>query len=422
MIKYLALGLVLLVSCQKNGNKDAMNQIAEDYVKLALEIGQYDADFVDAYYGPDSLKPKNKPLDIFPKDQFLTETARILGQLEQIESAEEIEQNRVIFLKAQLKAFDRRIRIYSGEKVSFDQETLDLFGVKAPVYDITHFENILDNLEQVLPGKGDLRERYAALSAKFVVPKDKIDTLFKASLAECQRRTKEHFELPAEEVFTLEYVGDKAWSGYNWYKGNFTSLIQINTDFPISIERVIDVGSHESYPGHHVYNMLLEKNLYLEKGFVEMSLYPLFSPQSLIAEGSANYGIELAFPGEEKTEFARKVLLPLAGLDTTGIAAYFKATEAVAQLNYAGNEAARAYLNGIFSSQEAIEYLGKYGLYSKEKAEQRLKFIEKYRSYVINYNYGKGLIKRYVESSKMNKWEAFGELLSRQVDASGLGD
>jgi hypothetical protein len=105
-----------------------------------------------------------------------------------------------------------------------------------------------------------------------------------------------HYQLPANEDFKLEYVTDKPWSGYNWYKGNYQSVIQINTDLQIFINRAIDVGSHESYPGHHVYNMLLEKNLYAGKGWIEISLYPLFSPQSLIAEGSANYGIEVAFP------------------------------------------------------------------------------------------------------------------------------
>ena len=30
----------------------ALNSIAEQYVKLVLAVGQYDADYVDAYYGP----------------------------------------------------------------------------------------------------------------------------------------------------------------------------------------------------------------------------------------------------------------------------------------------------------------------------------------------------------------------------------
>jgi len=31
---------------------NAMNQLAERYVKLVLALGQHDADYVDAYYGP----------------------------------------------------------------------------------------------------------------------------------------------------------------------------------------------------------------------------------------------------------------------------------------------------------------------------------------------------------------------------------
>ena len=76
-------------------------------------------------------------------------------------------------------------------------------------------------------------------------------------------------------------------------------MIQVNTDLPIFIDRAVDLACHEGYPGHHVYNMLMEKNLVRERGWMEFSVYPLFSPQSLIAEGSANFGIEVALPGED---------------------------------------------------------------------------------------------------------------------------
>ena len=32
-----------------------MNQISERYVKLVLAMGEHDADYVDAYYGPPEL-------------------------------------------------------------------------------------------------------------------------------------------------------------------------------------------------------------------------------------------------------------------------------------------------------------------------------------------------------------------------------
>src|SRR6185503_6212472 len=97
--------------------------------------------------------------------------------------------------------------------------------------------------------------------------------------------------------------------------GNARSLIQINTDLPIFIDRAVDLAAHEGYPGHRVYNALLEQALVRGRGWPEFSVYPLFSPQSLIAEGSANYGIEVAFPGEERVNFEKTVLYPLAGLD-----------------------------------------------------------------------------------------------------------
>ncbi len=432
-MKFLALLVLpgfLFFSCgSKNINQMAeLNKIATDYVKLALEIGQYDGDFVDAYYGPDSLKPTLAKSEFFPKDSFLKKVEDLQIKLVDLKSNPENTEvaHRAEWIDNQLMAFGRRIKIFSGETEDFDTETLELFGCKAPVFDTIHFENIIKNLNTILPGNGDLKTRYETLSNQFIIPKDKIDTIFKTSLAECRKRTLQPIKLPEKEQFNLEYVGDKAWSGYNWYKGNFTSLIQINTDFPISIERAIDVGSHESYPGHHVYNMLLEQKLYKEKGWVEMSIYPLFSPQSLIAEGSANFGIEMAFPGNEKVEFAKNVLLPLAGLDTTGINAYFKAKDAVSELNYAGNEVGRAWLAGKITDKQAIDFLIKYGFYSPDKAKQRLDFTRKYRGYIINYNYGKDLIKNYVEKNggtenePIKRWSLFESLLDRQVLISEL--
>jgi len=194
----------------------------------------------------------------------------------------------------------------------------------------------------------------------------------------------------------------------------------------IFIDRAIDVGSHESYPGHHVYNMLLEKNLYHDKGLIEISMYPLFSPQSLIAEGTANYGIDVAFPGDDKTTFAKDVLLPLAGLDTTGISIYFKALAIKGQLNYARNEAARGLVDSTMTETEALRWLKEYALFNDETAAKSVKFIMVNRSYVINYNYGQDLARAYVESrikanpTSENRWKVFGDLLSKEVRIGDL--
>ncbi len=216
---------------------------------------------------------------------------------------------------------------------------------------------------------------------------------------------------------------DKPWSGYNWYQGHYQSLIQINTDLPIFISRAVDLGCHEGYPGHHTCNVLIEKHLVVERGWIEFSLYPLFSPQSLIAEGSANYGIELAFPGEERVHFEREILFPIAGLDAAEADRYYELLELLDRLEYAGNEAARDYLDGSIDRQQAAQWLQDFALSSLERAQQRVDFFDTYRSYVINYNLGKDLVRDYVERDTNNleaRWLKFEHLLSSPVSTADL--
>ncbi len=423
--------LVLFIACnevkKEEPNAAQLNALAEKYVRLGLAIGQYDKDFVDAYYGPDSLKPGAVPEGSkFPKDSFLKAVTLLSAELKAFGgNRNDTLAKRSSWILSQLKAYERRIRIFGGDSASFDVECKDLYGVTAPVYDTMHFRNIGRQLDSLLPGKGTVNERLQQLANRFIIPKEKLDTVIKTAIAECRKRTLQHYALPSTENFSLEFVNNKPWAGYNWYKGNYRSVIQINTDLKIFIDRVIDVGSHESYPGHHVFNMLLEKNLYRDKGWVEVSMYPLFSPQSLIAEGSANYGISLVLPGEEKVNFAKNVLLPLAGLDTAGISVYFKAMELKDELNFVRNEVGRGLLDHTMTEDQAVQWLENFALSNEETAKKSISFIRANRSYIINYNYGKQLVREYVEAKAGagavdKKWEAFGWLLSNEVKPADL--
>jgi hypothetical protein len=203
-------------------------------------------------------------------------------------------------------------------------------------------------------------------------------------------------------------------------------VIQVNTDLAIYIDRAVDLACHEGYPGHHVYNALLEKHLVGDRGWREFSVYPLFSPQSLIAEGTANFGIEVAFPGPERVAYETSALFPLAGLDPSKADEYYQVQALVDELSYAGNEAARRYLDGRMTADEAVAYLERYAMMPGDRAKQRIKFFDQYRSYVINYNFGKDLVERYVESrggtthNPRKRWEEFGRLLSSPRLPSGL--
>jgi hypothetical protein len=400
-----------------------MDSIAIDYVKLVLQLGNYDADYVDAYYGPEEWRPA--PLDStskqFPADTFRKQVSGLMNQLAQIDSTQlaDPDKSRYTSLQKQLIAVQTEIDKLSGKTLTFDQEAKALYDATPPTYTEVHFQGLIAELDKVLPGKGDITTRLNKFKESFIIPKEKLDTVFKAAIAEARKRTLQHIELPSNENFTVEYVTNKSWSGYNWYKGNSYSLIQVNTDLPIYVDRAIDLACHEGYPGHHVYNALMEKHLVRDKGWVEFSVYPLFSPQSLIAEGSANYGIDVAFPGKERIEFEKQVLFPLAGLDPAKAESYYQIQDLTKGLSYAGNEAARQYLDGKINKEAAIDWLVKYALMAPERAMQRIGFIEKYRSYVINYNLGQDMVGNFIEkkggttSNPQKRWTLFEELLSQ---------
>src|SRR5438046_3106291 len=395
----------------------SVNEIAEAYVKLVLAMGEDDADYVDAYYGPPEWKKpseKKKPLDA-----IALEATQLRDQLAKISiPADEMERLRRAYLTKQLSALQARVRILKGEHLKFDEESQALYDAVAPKFSDSHFQEILAKLEPKLPGEGPLLQRYENWRRAFVIPKDKLDKVFQLAIKACRERTAAHIEVPPSENFSVEYVTDKPWGGYNWYKGNYRSVIQVNTDLPVYIDRAIDLAAHEGYPGHHVYNALLEKNLVRDRGWVEFSIYPLFSPQSLIAEGTANFGREVVFTKPERLEFARTVLFPAAGIDPSRAEEFYAVQDLVKELNYGTNEAARRYVNGEIDANAAATWLQKYALMDEKRAKQSARFIEKYRSYVINYNLGEDMVRSYIEKrggteqQPEKRWHEFEQLLA----------
>jgi hypothetical protein len=426
--------VVVLVACLAvmsavwAAENETMNVLAERYVKLVLALGQHDADYVDAYYGPaewrKDAEAARRSLAEIDRDAAAVLTA--LAAARPAQSTEEALRLRHEYLTRQLGALRARIAMLGGKRLSFDEESKALYDAVAPTHAEGDFETVLKELDTRLAGDGTLSERLERFRSQFVIPKDRLDATFKAAIEGCRSRTLAHLSLPPGESFIVEYVTNRSWSGYNWYQGNYRSIIQVNTDLPIYADRAIDLACHEGYPGHHVYNVLLEWNLVRDRAWVEFSVYPLFSPQSLIAEGSANYGIDIAFSRPERLRFERTVIFPTAGLDPATVENYYAVLALTDRLSYAGNEAARRYLNGQIDAAAAARWLERYGLYSPARAQQRVRFIDQYRSYVINYNLGKDMVARYVESESgggtdaARRWDVFTRLLSSPRLPSGL--
>ncbi|MDQ6765372.1 MAG: hypothetical protein M3Z22_04640 [Verrucomicrobiota bacterium] len=75
-------------------------------------------------------------------------------------------------------------------------------------------------------------------------------------------------------------------------------------------------------------------------------------------------------------------------------------------------------MNREIDGNAAAAWLEKYALLDTARAKQRVKFIEHYRSYVINYNLGEDMVRTYLQKrggtaeQPEKRWREFEQLLS----------
>jgi hypothetical protein len=401
-----------------------LNQVAHDYVRLQLEIGAHEDGYIDAYTGPPELKTQ---AEANPRAvaALKAEAERLMAALEAIDPAtlDGTVARRRAFLSAHLRAARFRLDMIEGARRPFAEEAEFLFDVRPALEPLETYDAVLARIDAIVSGEGPLSERVEAFRNRYAIPRDRLEAVMRAAIAECRRRTLAHISLPANETFMLEFVTDKSWSGYNWYKGGAQSVIQINTDFPIFIDRALDLGCHEGYPGHHTHNTLLEIRLAQQRAWIEHRVFPLFSPTSFIAEGEGNAGIDLAFPGDERTRFEADVLYPLAGLDPATAPAYTSLRSAMKELAGARMTIGKMYLDGEIDRARAIELVQRYQLVSRDRADQSLRFTEGYRSYIINYGLGEEAVRAHLDAagaSQDARWAAMARLLGEPAVPADL--
>ena len=413
---------LLLAACLNVGApKDSLDAVARDYVRTQLAIGEKEEGYIDAYYGPEELRAEGKAIAAAEGlPQLAARVAALQGRVAALRAAEP---RRAAFLDAQLTAAATRLGMLQGEKLSFMDEAHGLFAVRPQLKPLSAYDPVLARIEALVPGEGALSERVEAFQNRFTIRRSRLEDVFRNAIAACRTATLRHITLPPNERFNLGFVKDKSWSGYNYYLGDYQSRIEINTDLPIRISRAIDLGCHEGYPGHHVLNVLLEERLVRGKGWVEFSVYPLYSPQSLIAEGSANYGIDLAFPGGRKLRYETAVLYPLAGLPTDEAERFDRLQTALRDLQGARMTIAQMFLDGQVNEAEAVRLTQKYQLVGEARAKQSVNFTKQYRSYVINYGLGRDMVAADIErfADENARWDRMEQLLSEPTLPSDLG-
>ncbi len=405
----------------------SLDSAAQAYLQLVLALAQHDPQFLVSYFGPQDARAQAaaNPLEA---DEIARQARRTEAAIAAVAAPEDgIEARRRAYLRAQLLAVARRAETLDGEHLPFMQEAELVFGAKIPDLEArSHITQLHARINRIMPGQGLLADRIASFREKFIIPPDRLPAVIEAAVAACRSRTREILELPPERL-EVEYASGVNWLTYNEFRGNGFSVIKINTDLPVYIDRALEMGCHEGYPGHHVSNVLKEQELVKKRGWQEFTVQTLFSPQTLVEEGLASYGVELVFPHEERIRFERDVLFELAGFDRAQAHRYLELMSLIEELAYADIEGARRYLDGEWEPGFTARWLVNYRLLSAARARQRLAVFDTYRSFIATVYLGRQLVRGYIATQVADDdpaaaWREFRSLLVTPVLPSDLGN
>ena len=367
-----------------------------EYVRLAVALGERDPDSIDYYYGPAQWVA-----DVRKNPPRLEEIRREAAELERLLQPDP--QARAKRLARQVSAIAARADELLGRPQSFDQGTSRYFGVTLPA--AGDLEQDRAAIDRLLPGAGPLASRYAEFDRQFLVPADRLQAVMARAIQGCRDQTREHLRLPAGENVRVEYVHDKPWSGFSRYQGNFQSVVSVNADLALTVDRALQLACHEGYPGHHAQSVLQDLRMVRGRHWMEWTVQPTFSPQSFVSEALATFAAKIAFPGNERMRFERDALFPLAGLDPKSAEKYERVERLMDGLQSAEPAIARDFLDGKLEWARAAEALEQQALMSSP--EQTLKYISEYRTYMITYTLGPELVTR-----RVHDWREFEQLMT----------
>jgi hypothetical protein len=381
--------------------------VVADYLELGLALGRHIEGMVDAYYGPPELKAK---VDAEPLRSPVELEARARRLLADLETDDSVVAHRRRYLSGQVKGLRTTAAKLAGASIGYLDEVEACYGVRPAKIDEEEFEAAHRRLDAVLPGSGPLHERYIGWRETQVVPPETLSAAV-ASLADDLRdRTKRLFGLPEGERVDFEQVTNEPWSGFNYYLGGLHSRVVINVDLPVLSTSLGHLVAHEAYPGHHTEHSRKEVGLVRRRRQLEETIFLVGTPQCLLAEGLADLGLEVV-AGARPEPMVASHLRPLGiPYDADLVAEIATAGET---LNAVRANAAVLLHDGGLDEQQVIDYLARWGLSSRVRAEKAVSFLADptWRAYIFCYVEGVALCRRFVGSDPAR----FERLISEQL-------
>lgn len=367
--------------------------IPREYCLLGLRFDRLVEGFVDAYFGAEALR-RQVAAEPKPDPRALAHRAAELRA--ELPSAA-LPAARADFLDGQLAALEVSGRKLAGETIGFVDEVEGYFQVRPQVGDQAAYADAHAALEELLPGDGSLGDRYRTYRAADELAPDRVRESVLAFSSALRDRVRTAYGLPETETIEYEIVGDKPWSGFNYYKGNFTSVVAINTDLPIRAADLPSLVAHESYPGHHTEHCRKERLLVEQGRHAEQTIFLVNTPECLMAEGLADLGLRAAV-GDGWGGWATEVFADL-GVRFDGERVE-RIGKALTPLTNVRQDVALMLHDRGASDDDAVAYLARWALQPEERARKSLAFCRDplWRAYTSTYVEGYRLLRGWLDA------------------------
>ncbi|MFE9327427.1 DUF885 domain-containing protein [Nocardia sp. NPDC052278] len=375
--------------------------LVTEYLRLGLAFDRLEEGFVDAYTGDPALR---REVENAPAPEPRELARRAVALRAELPGAG-LPRQRSEFLDVHLRALECSGRKFAGDDIGFVDEVRAYFDVDIAPGDVEDYRDAHRQMDEVLPGDGPLAERVTAFRKADEIPPERLSVCVEAFSSALRERVRERYPLPDHEHVTYEVVGDKPWSGFNYYLGNYHSRVAINSDLKQHMAHLPGLIAHEAYPGHHTEHCRKEAGL-VASGQAEQTLFLVNTPQCLMAEGLADLALR-SIVGSGWGKWAQEIYADL-GLRFEGERAE-QLSNASAKLLGVRQDAALLLHDRRRDADEVVEFLQRWSLTTQERARQSLRFLSSplWRAYISTYVEGYRLL---------------GSWLDRAVDADDRAD
>ena len=399
-----------------------VSTLIEDYISLGLQLNKYIDGLVDAYYGPRELADKIQRSAKVAPGRLVEDARQLINAIDSKEpldlSGKAYDSSRAAWLRGQAIGLMTTSQKLAGVKVDYVTEVERCYGVKPRRVPAEEIDDALGLLESRIPGVGHLGNRLNAYRSAFEVPLEHLEAILMDLKEVLRERTLNLFGLPERESLEFEIVKSKPWSGFNYYLGNLKSMVAINADLPILSTSLAHLVAHEAYPGHHCEHVRKEADLYRGRGQLEESIFLVGTPQCLIAEGLADFGLEIAMGDEEFSLVSEMMIKRGINYPDQESKELRGAFETLSKVR--ANAAWDLHQDGV-PPEKVVESLEKNALLSHARAVKAVEFLTDpiWRAYITCYVEGFQLVRSFVglagQVPEPIRVERFKRLITEQV-------